>query len=437
MKSIKGCIVHDSSHTARATAIGVIAFIMFAAQLHAQGKATLLHVFTGGSDGSYPTASLTADGAGNLYGTTQTGGTYGNGTVFELSPESGGHWQFSVLHEFTGGNDGGSPLGSLVFDADGNAYLTVSSGGVHGLGAVIELNPPEGRAPSAWKAKLLYSFQGGTDGSTPFGNVVFDSAGNLYGTTSIGGHSHINCLQGCGTIYRLTQTGGGAWREQVLHRFLDAFNEGALPRTGLVFDANGNLYGTTYQGGDPGCGANACGTVFEFGLDAQGEPHLQTLLAFSGPDGAFPLAGVTLDGKGNLYTAATFGGSYNEGTVISMTDATGPWKLASLYSFNGLDGLQPSGTLALDTSGNLYGTGYEGGANDWGALFELMPAGETWTENLLFSFAVSGVGLGANPLDGVLLDGAGNLYLTTNQGGNLNYCEPNSGCGTVVEFSAQ
>jgi uncharacterized repeat protein (TIGR03803 family) len=421
----------------RAFVIATVLLLTFAAQGYAEGKAAVLHTFTGGADGSYPDGSLTADASGNLYGTTQIGGTFGSGTAFELSPGSNGHWQFTVLHEFTGGADGGNPLGGLVFDAAGNAFLTASSGGANGLGMVLELSPPANHAPGAgWHVTPVYSFQGGHDGAIPFGNVVFDAAGNLYGTTSIGGHSHINCLAGCGTIYQLSRTAHGGVRETVLYRFQDAFNEGAEPRTGLVFGADGNLYGTTYYGGDPSCASNGCGTVFELTQTAEGELQLETLLAFDGSNGAFPRAGVTFNGTGTLLGAATEGGALNDGVVFSMTNSSGSWKLGNMYSFDGLNGLQPSGTLALDSEGNVYGTAYEGGANDWGAVFQLVPTSDGWTENLLYSFAVSGVGLGANPLDGVLLDNAGNLYLTTNQGGNLNYCQPNSGCGTVVEFSS-
>jgi len=419
----------------RTVAIATILLVTLATRMYAEGKATVLHTFTGGTDGSYPYASLTADAAGNLYGTTQTGGTFGLGTAFKLSPDSNGHWQFTVLHEFTGGADGGYPLGSFVFDAAGNAFLTASSGGANGFGLVLELSPPANPTlGTLWREKELYSFQGGSDGAIPFGNVVFDAAGNLYGTTSIGGHSHINCLAGCGTIYRLSRTTSGGVHERVLHRFLDAFSEGAEPRTGLVIDAAGNLYGTTYYGGNPSCASNGCGTVFELTLDSG--PHLDTLLVFNGTNGAFPRAGITLDGNGTLFSAATSGGALNKGTVFSMTNTSGSWKLGNVYSFDGLNGLEPSGTLALDSEGNLYGTAYEGGANDWGAVFQLIPNADGWTENLLYSFAVSGQGLGANPLDGVILDAAGNLYLTTNQGGDLNYCQPNSGCGTVLEFSS-
>jgi uncharacterized repeat protein (TIGR03803 family) len=412
----------------------------FAAPLTAP---TVLHTFTGGKDGSYPDSNLTADAAGNLYGTTQIGGADGAGTVFELSPGPNDKWQFSVIYTFSGGTDGGNPLGSLVFDAAGNAYSTTSSGGANGLGVVFELTPPPQGAPAkTWTESVLYSFQGGSnDGAAPFGNVVFDSAGNLYGTTSIGGLTHLGCAlpaKGCGTIFELSPSGAGSWSERILHRFRDAFGEGAAPRAGLVIDALGNLYGTTYDGGNNDeCGGYGCGTVFELLPPAAGKKHwiFKNLIDFNGADAALPAGGLTLN-AGALYGTTNYGGAYNKGVVFSFTQDSGRWKFSTVYSFNGLDGLQPSGNLAFDSNGNLYGATYEGGANDWGSIFQLVPGESGWTENLLYSFAVSGKGAGANPLGGVILDSADNIYLTTNQGGSLKYCQPNSGCGVVVKLSA-
>jgi uncharacterized repeat protein (TIGR03803 family) len=406
-------------------------------------RSAVLHTFTGGKDGSYPDSNLTADAAGNLYGTTQIGGADGAGTVFELSPGPNDKWQFSVIYTFTGGTDGGNPLGSLVFDAAGNAYSTTSSGGANGLGVVFELTPPPQGAPAkTWTESVLYSFQGGSnDGAAPFGNVVFDSAGNLYGTTSIGGLTHLGCAlpaKGCGTIFELSPSGAGSWSERILHRFRDAFGEGAAPRAGLVIDALGNLYGTTYDGGNNDeCGGYGCGTVFELLPPAAGKKHwiFKNLIDFNGADAALPAGGLTLN-AGALYGTTNYGGAYNKGVVFSFTQDSGRWKFSTVYSFNGLDGLQPSGNLAFDSNGNLYGATYEGGANDWGSIFQLVPGESGWTENLLYSFAVSGKGAGANPLGGVILDSADNIYLTTNQGGSLKYCQPNSGCGVVVKLSA-
>lgn len=430
----------------QAACVGVRALLIFAAALlavvspaFAAGDVSVLHTFTGGKDGSYPDSYLVADAAGNLYGTTQIGGTYGAGTIFEISPGQNGKWEFSVLYEFTGGADGGNPLGSLVFDAAGNAYATVSSGGADGFGAVVELNvPPQGAPGKPWNEQVLYSFQGGHDGALPFGNVIFDGAGNLYGTTSIGGDSHINCLAGCGTIYELSPAGGGVWTERVLHRLRDAFGQGAEPRDGLVFDAAGNLYGTTYEGGDNEvCNGYGCGTIFELMAPVSGKHWTyKTLIDFDGLDGALVRGGITLGPDGALYGTTVFGGTNNDGVIFSFTQQSGRWEFAPVYSFSGLDGLQPSGHLAFDSAGNLYGATYEGGANDWGTVFQLVPGGGGWTENLLYSFPVSGKGPGANPLGGVTLDAAGNLYMTTNQGGSLKYCQPNSGCGVVVEFGS-
>jgi len=426
---------------ARTLLIAMVAMIAslllpFAAQAFAVTEPTLMHTFTGGNDGSYPDGSLTADAAGNLYGTTQIGGAFGWGTVFELSPTPEGKWRFSLLYTFTGGADGGNPLGNLVFDANGNAYATASSGGADGFGVIFELSPPA-HAGKAWNENVLYSFQGDGDGALPFGNVVFDAAGNLYGTTSIGGHSHINCLAGCGTIYELSPAGNGVWTERVLHQLLDAFGDGAEPRAGLVMDASGNLYGTTYEGGNNSqCGGYGCGSVFEMSPPVSGKHwSFKTLIDFNGIDGALVRGGVTLGANGALFGSTIYGGTHNAGIVFSLTPQSGRWQFASLYSFDGINGLQPTGDLAFDNAGNLYGATYEGGTNDWGSVFQLVPGENGWTENVLYNFAVSGKGYGANPFGGVMVDSAGDLYLTANQGGNLKYCQPNSGCGTVIKIS--
>jgi len=234
-----------------AAVITTALLLTLATQAYAAEQVTLLHSFSGGNDGAFPYASFTADAAGNLFGTSQIAGANGFGNVFQLSPIIGGGWRFSVIYEFTGGAHGGSLLGSLTFDTAGDAYGTAAGGGAQGLGDVFKLTRPKGRQAGAkWGEKVLYSFQGGTDGAIPFGSVLFDAAGNLYGMTSVGGHSHIGCLSGCGTIYELLPRSDGRWHERVLHRFIDAFGEGAEPRTGLVSDAAGNLYGTTFSCGN-------------------------------------------------------------------------------------------------------------------------------------------------------------------------------------------
>jgi hypothetical protein len=176
----KMMLVSGSWSVALAAAIITTLLLALAAQVHAAEVVTLLHSFSGGNDGAFPYAGLTADAAGNLYGTSQIAGADGFGNVFQLSPVAGGSWRFSVIYEFTGGADGGSPLGSLIFDAAGDAYGTAAGGGAQGLGAVFKLVRPKNRKAGAkWEEKVLYSFQGGSDGAIPFGNVLFDAAGDL------------------------------------------------------------------------------------------------------------------------------------------------------------------------------------------------------------------------------------------------------------------
>jgi uncharacterized repeat protein (TIGR03803 family) len=421
------------------TMLAMVSVVGFAASNKQSGTLTVLHSFTG-NEGAFPIASLTADSAGNFYGTTQIGGIYGAGTAFQLSPTADGGWRFSLLHVFTGGNDGAQPLGSLVFDAEGNGYGTAAAGGALGQGVVYKLTR-SALFGGEWGETVLYSFQGGADGTLPFGNVIFDAAGNLYGTTSRGGVGHLGCLSGCGTIYELSPTASGTWQETQLHLFTDSFGEGAEPRNGLVFDAAGNLYGTTNSGGDnsvDGCNtfsSDGCGTLFELAPVSPGRWKLTTLVAFNFIDGALPVAGVTLDGKGNLFGATTKGGALSGGTVFSMTQVSGQWKPASLYSFAQANS-QPSGNLVVDDAGNLYGTTYQGGVNLWGSVFQLVPDGAGWTEQTLYSFPVAGARTGAYPSDGVFMDGSGNLFLTASEGGNLNDCSSTgAGCGTVIELS--
>jgi uncharacterized repeat protein (TIGR03803 family) len=414
--------------------------LSLASRVCAAQDVTLLHSFTGGSDGSYPDGNLAEDAAGNLYGTTQIGGAFGAGTVFELSLEPSGKWHFSLLYTFTGAADGGYPLGEVVFDASGNAYVTASGGGTDGLGAVVELSPPaHADSGSPWNEKVLYSFQGGSDGALPFGDVVFDAAGNLYGTTSIGGRTHIGCppAKGCGTIYELSPGSGGAWKERVIHNLSDAFGQGAEPRAGLVMDGAGNLYGTTYEGGNnSNCNGYGCGSVFALIPPVKGKHwRYKTLVDFNGDNGALPRGGLTLDGAGSLFGTTTYGGTNNAGLIFSLTEESGVWTFNDEYNFDGIDGLQPSGNVAFDGAGNLYGAAYQGGESDSGAVFQLIPNGNEWTENVLYNFALTGKKFGENPLGGVMVDSAGDVYLTTNQGGDLKDCAPNPGCGTVIKVS--
>ncbi len=204
---------------------------------------SVLYSFMGGSDGGGPVASLIFDSAGSLYGTTAGGGSFGNGTVFKLTPNRDGSWTESVLYSFMGGSDGGGPVASLIFDSAGSLYGTTAGGGSFGNGTVFKLTP---NRDGSWTDSVLYSFMGGSDGGDPVASLIFDSTGSLYGTTAGGGSL------GNGTVFKLTPNRDGSWTEQVLHGF--SYKDGEYPSAGLILDAAGNLYGTTAMGGAYGVG---------------------------------------------------------------------------------------------------------------------------------------------------------------------------------------
>jgi uncharacterized repeat protein (TIGR03803 family) len=235
---------------------------------------------------------LIFDSTGNLYGTASAGGKPGgSGTVFRLTRGANGKWKTKVLHSFSGGKDGGNSRASLIFDSVGKLYGTTSIGGTKDLGTVFELMPSTN---GNWKEKVLYSFRGGTDGSGPLARLIFDSAGNLYGTTESGGNPYDN-----GTVFQLKPGTNGKWTEIVLYRFS---NEGNGPAAGLIFDSAGNLYGTTYWSG----------AVFEL-VPEKGEWDEIVLHFFTGgTDGARPKGDLIFDSSGNLYGTASSGGNISK-----------------------------------------------------------------------------------------------------------------------------
>src|ERR1019366_4407129 len=220
--------------------LAIFTAILFMISTGAAAADNVLHNFNNdGTDGVNPQADLIFDAAGNLYGTTSQGGTSDAGTAFELTPAAGGTWTEKVLWSFGTGMDGANPLAGLIFDGAGNLYGTTYNGGTSNSGTVFELTPAAG---GTWTEKVLYGFDGGANGGDPSAGLIFDAAGNLYGTTSFGGpYNH-------GTVFELMPAGGGSWTEQVLHNF-GSGTDGISPLAGLIFDGAGNLYGTTYHGG--------------------------------------------------------------------------------------------------------------------------------------------------------------------------------------------
>jgi len=371
----------------------------------------VIYTFTGGNDGGNPAAQLTFDSSGNAYGTTVVGGTGGLGTVFKLTPHSSGNWTETVLYNFFGGSDGKAPHGGVTLDAKGNLYGTAVAGGSggtctgDGCGTVFKLTHSGGN----WNFSVLYSFTGGTDGFGPGGGVVFDKKGNLYGTTPDGGEKGCSC----GVVYELSPIKGGGWRQKVIHTFTGG-NDGSTGSLGLLLVKAGNLYGIAELGG-----AHGVGTAFKLSPASGGKWKMSTIDAFKGvPHAGDPYGGLISDAAGSLYGTTYFGGANGIGSVFKLTNSNGKFKESVLYSFkNGTDGNSPTSTLVFDANGNLYGTTSAGGdGNGDGTVFKLTPnSGGKWKESVPHRFKNNHDG--ANPYYGLALDKAGNLYGTTAAGG--------------------
>jgi uncharacterized repeat protein (TIGR03803 family) len=398
---------------------------------------TVLHSFTGVGDGGVPGTNLVMDRAGNLYGTTYDGGTYGLGGVFKLAHGRSG-WVLDPLHDFTA-TDGSSPS-SLIMGPDGALYGANSGGGgggscgSSGCGTVFKLTPPATVCKSVdclWTATILYRFTGQTDGAAPMGVLTYQN-GNLYGTTRFGGNvaeCHGGAEEGgCGVVYQLSPF-HGAWTETVLYTF-DGSNDGGYPYGGVIFDPAGNLYGTT-------SGSSFLGTGNVFELSPSGSGWTETVLANFGPYGGtqpyFPYAGLIRDGGGNLYGTTSQGGSSHLGAVFSVSPSNGGWTLTSLYSFNGEygDGRPQLADLFMDAAGNLYGT--TPGGPGYGNVFQMTPSDGGWSYNNLYSFTDGSDG--GYPLSTVIMDASGNLYGTTYGGGIQNPQACTEGCGVVWKIT--
>jgi uncharacterized repeat protein (TIGR03803 family) len=356
----------------RLAALAALTFVLISrSTLSWAGTETVLHTFTGGQDGAAPSPFLVSDAAGNLYGTTYGGGLYrggncfdGCGVVFKLSPNSSGGWTESVLYNFKGGSDGQSPEG-VVFDAAGNLYGTTGGGGNQTCdgGAFFcgTVFKLTHNANGSWSESILYAFNGSTDGGVPGASVFVDAAGNLYGTTVAYGLTTFGaeCISGCGVVFKLSPTTSGTYTYSVLYSFAGGA-DGALPRAALTMDASGNLYGTATEGGDfTACGFSGCGTIFE------------------------------------------------------LSPSGGSWNFQVLYNFTNTStsGVFPASGLTLDAAGNLYGTAAYGGPTDAGVAYKLTKSAN-WQQSVLqtFPFGTSGIG---SPSGALIFDSAGNLYGAT------------------------
>jgi uncharacterized repeat protein (TIGR03803 family) len=337
---------------------------------------TVLYSFQSGTDGAFPFSALIADPAGNLYGTTLAGGSVCAicGTVFKLS-KRGGVWSETVLYNF-GFIDGANPFGKLLRDNDGTLYGTTYSGGDYDAGTVYKLSPPD-KPRGAWTEKVLYSFTGGIDGAQPIGDVIQDPLGRLYGTASAGG-------AGFGVVFQLhPDPKAKSWSEKVLYSFTGA-NDGATPYGGVAVDGWGNLVGAASLGGDPSCAGGGCGTVYQLTAPRipGGSWSEHTLYAFTGGlDGAQPLGKPIIDGKGKIFGTTSVDGvafpCYPScGTVYELMPPShgGTWTETTLYDFgSGSDGSAPQSGLVFGKGGILYGTTLGGGDFGVGTVFGIVP----------------------------------------------------------------
>jgi uncharacterized repeat protein (TIGR03803 family) len=331
-------------------------------------------------DGDTPYGGVILDASGDVYGTTSTGGAdadVGGGVVFELKYQpSGNYWEQYLVYTFSdGGNQerGSGLFDGVIFDSSGALYGTARSGGHYGNGVVFRLSG------NNWGETVLHSFDNnGKDGYSPTASVVLDAAGNVYGTTQYGGTAGSTCPNGCGTVFELSPNEKGGWGETVLYRFKPNGIDGNYPVASLAFDTAGNIYGTTSQGGGSTNCSGGCGTVFELTQATPGHWTEKILHSFKNTDGNFIYGGLTLDASGNVYGTAAEGGNLSDcggvgcGVVFELSrNAEDQWFMKLLHTFAGADGSYPSAAPIFGSDGNLYGTTQSGGANGKGTIFEI------------------------------------------------------------------
>jgi len=403
----------------------------------AQTETTLYSFMQFNGDGNYPEAGLVADSEGALYGTTFFGG-HSAGVVYKMTPPAnlGGAWTETVIYSFSGASGELAYCNLVINNQTGTLYGTTAGGGLYGAGVVFELTPPA-QSGGAWTETVLHNFTGLGDGGSPYAGVITDTQGRLYGTAWNGGRNHV------GAVYRLSppSQSGGAWREEVLYSFAahTGGSDGAGPSGGLVMDNSGALYGTTALGGGP----DNRGIAFKLTPPTSGVgPWSETILhTFTGgSDGGPSVASLIIDNSGALYGVTKQGGTgapqcYRGcGTVFQLVPPStlgGAWTENVLYAFaDGKDGLDPEAGLTFDGTGGVYGTTFAGGEHLGGTVFDLTPpvgGVGPWTKTVLYAFPVKTPGPGCNPLGSLLLLGS-TLYGTTDTCGQ-------SGVGAVFAIT--
>jgi hypothetical protein len=389
----------------------------------ADASATLLYRFAGGASGANPVGPLISDASGNLYGIAETGGIANVGLVFELSPpaKKGGPWVENILHNFSGKADGAYPSAGLAFDRAGNLYGTASGGGncSYYCGVAFELARSKNNG-WAYSAIITFAGPGIGGGGQPTGNLVFDSAGYLYGTTYYGGYVTCTSSPGpCGTVYRLAppQSKGGTWTEVVLHSF-GGIPDGQFPGTGVALDSRGDVFGVTSEGGTGPCTDGegltiGCGTLFEVSPANRTSWNESILYEFSGPKTkkphqVDPSTVLLRDRDGTLYGSA----GYDIFSLSPPRRRQGKWAEHVLHRFPpGIAGTVPASALVPDGNGNFFGTTVTSGLNGYGTVYKLSPPvkmGDSWRATTLQTFTG---GLNSEqPLGGVIFGNDGALY---------------------------
>lgn len=403
-------IISRVATTALAVAV-VFALTVILTQSAQAQTFQVLHSFTGGGDGATPLAGLTMDQAGNLYGTASAG-AQGGGTVFRLS-KRGSNWTFTPLYAFPSTETNGwRPLEGVVIAANGTLYGTTSLGGGPGNGTAFNLAPGASIPKSVfggWAETVLYNFLAGNDGAYPGnggGNLVLDRSGDIYGTTYYGGGEGCDGM-GCGTVFELTPSEGG-WQERILYAFTGG-SDGGGP-AGLAFDSNGNLYGATLLGGVGTCQnpfGFGCGVIFKLTPSASGWTESVVYAFQDDGDGAQPIGAPIFDESGNLYgtTSMIWEGMGQDSTAFELTPSGNGWTFNLIWTFTD-GGFGPNGSLVMDVAGNLYGATPAGD----GAVFELTRSSGGWQYTSLHHF-VPGTD-GSHPVGNITFDANGNIYGT-------------------------